>query len=97
MARKPEVVAGIAWFRPDQWQHLRSLAVDADELEETYEEWVAIAEKAIRDLARQGIFARKVDVDVNELQIWCSEQKRPLDSSARAQYAATKLPDSKSA
>ena len=97
MARKPEIVAGIAWFRADQWQHLRSLAVDADDLEETYEEWVALAEKAIGDLATQGVFARKVDVDVNELQAWCSAQKRPLDSSARAQYAATRLPDSQNA
>jgi len=94
MARKPEIVAGIAWFRADQWQLLRSLSADVDELEETYEEWVAIAEKAIEDLARQGVFARKVDVDVNELQRWCSAQKRPLDSSARAQYAAAHLPDS---
>src|SRR5436190_13564981 len=39
MPRKPEIVAGIAWFRADQWQLLRSLSTDADELEETYEEW----------------------------------------------------------
>ena len=97
MARKPEIVAGIAWFRADQWQLLRSLSTDADELEKTYEEWVAIAEKAVQDLARQGVFARKVDVDVNELQRWCSAQKRPLDSSARAQYAAAHLPDSQNA
>jgi len=92
MARKPEIVAGIAWFRADQWQLLRSLSIDADELEETYE-WVAIAEKTVQDLTRQGVLARKVDVDVNELQVWCSAQKRPLDSSARAQYAAAHLPD----
>ena len=97
IARKPEIVAGIAWFRADQWQLLRSLSTDADELEKTYEEWVAIAEKAVQDLARQGVFARKVDVDVNELQRWCSAQKRPLDSSARAQYAAAHLPDSQNA
>ena len=94
MPRKPEIVAGIAWFRADQWQLLRSLSTDADELEKTHEEWVAIAEKTVQDLARQGVFARKVDVDVNELQAWCSAQKRPLDSSARAQYAAAHLPGS---
>src|SRR5436190_2522832 len=97
MASRPEIVAGIAWFRADQWQLLRSLSTDADELEKTYEEWVAIAEKAIEDLARQGVFARKVDVDVNDLQVWCSARKRPLDSSARAQYAAAHLPDSQNA
>jgi len=75
MPAKPEIVAGIAWFRADQWQLLRSLSTDADELEKTYEEWVAIAEKTVQDLTRQGVPARKVDVDVNELQVWCSAQK----------------------
>jgi hypothetical protein len=93
MARKPEVVAGIAWFRANQWQLLRSLATDAEDLEETHEEWVKIAEKTIEDLARQGVLAQKVDVDVNELQAWCSAQNRPLDSSARAAYAAAHLRD----
>jgi hypothetical protein len=93
MARKSEVVAGIAWFRANQWQLLRSLATDAEDLEETHEEWVKIAEKTIEDLARQGVLAQKVDVDVNELQAWCSAQNRPLDSSARAAYAAAHLRD----
>ena len=93
MARKPEVVAGIAWFRANQWQLLRSLATDAGDLEETHEEWMKIAEKTIEDLARQGVLAQKVDVDVNELQAWCSAQNRPLDSSARAAYAAAHLRD----
>jgi hypothetical protein len=91
MARKPEVIVGIAWFRADQWPLLRSLATDAEDLEETHEEWVKIAEKTIEDLAKQDVLARKVDVDVNDLQAWCLAQKQPLDSSARAEYAATHL------
>jgi hypothetical protein len=91
MARKPEVVAGIAWFRANQWQLLRSLATDVGDLEETHEEWMKIAEKTIEDLAKQGVLAQKVDVDVNELQTWCAAQNRLLDSSARAAYAATHL------
>jgi len=50
MARKSEVVAGIAWFRANQWQLLRSLATDAEDLEETHEEWVKIAEKTLKIL-----------------------------------------------
>ena len=91
MAHTPEIVAGIAWFRASQWQLLRSLAADADDLEETHGEWLKIAEKTIEDLAKLGVHTQKVDVDVNELQAWCSAQKRPLDSSARAAYAAAHL------
>jgi hypothetical protein len=93
VARRPEIVSGIAWFSADQWQLLRSLATDAEDLEETHEEWVKIAEKTIEDLARQGLRAQKVDVDVNELRAWCLAQNRRLDSSARAAYAAVDLQD----
>ena len=77
MARSQTVVAGIAWFRSDQWQLLRSLASDADILEQTHAEWESLAEKTIRDLAREGLLARKVDVDVNHLRVWCIAQQRP--------------------
>jgi hypothetical protein len=93
MPRPQKVIAGIAWFRADQWQLLRSLAADPDKLEQTYSDWVTIAEKAIKDLARQGVTARKVAVDVHGLKEWCAVQQRPLDASARAAYALANLPD----
>jgi hypothetical protein len=94
MARAPKVIAGIAWFRSDQWELLRSLAADAEKLETTHAEWEAAAGKAIRDLARRGVSVRKVNVDVNELHAWCITQARPLDGSARAAYAMAQLPAS---
>ena len=86
-----EVVVGIAWFRPDQWELLRSVSVDADVLEQTHAEWEKLARQTIKDLARQGILARRVDVDVQRLQAWCAEHQRPLDASARASYATERL------
>jgi hypothetical protein len=91
MPNPPTVIAGIAWFRDDQWQLLRSLAADADSLEHTHGEWVTLAEKALQVLAQKGVSARKVNVDVNELDAWCKARNRPLDSSARADYAAEQL------
>ena len=93
MARSKTVIAGIAWFRSDQWQLLRSLASDADILEQTHAEWEGLAERTMKDLARKGLLARKVDVDVNDLRVWCVAQQRPLDAAARAEYAAARLRD----
>lgn len=93
MARLTRVIAGIAWFRSDQWELLRSLASDADTLERTHAEWESLAEKTIKGLTRGGVLARKVEVDVNDLRAWCIAQKRPLDSSARATYAEARLRD----
>ena len=88
-----EVVLGIAWFRPDQWELLRSLSVDADVLEPTHAEWEKLARRTAQDLARQGILARRVDVDVERLQAWCEAKQRPLAASARAAYATERLRD----
>jgi hypothetical protein len=93
MARAPKIIAGIAWFRRDQWSLLRSLAADPDKLEQSHSEWIRHAEKAIKTLKKQGVSARKVDVEVNALQRWCAEQGRPLDGAARAAYAAAHLRD----
>lgn len=93
MTHPQRVVAGIAWFRSDQWQLLRSLASDPDVLEQTHAEWETFAENGMKDLAREGVVVRKVDVDVNDLRAWCIGQKRPLDGAARAEYAATRLRD----
>jgi len=87
------VVVGIAWFRPDQWELLRSLSADAEVLEPTHAEWQKLARRTVRDLAGQGILARRVDVDVDRLQAWCKAQDRPLDASARAAYATERLRD----
>ena len=91
MSSSPEVVVGIAWFRPEQWELLRSVSVDVDVLEQTHAEWEKLARKTMTDLARQAILARKVDVDVEHLLAWCEAQQRPLDASARATYAAERL------
>ena len=91
MDSSQEVVLGIAWFRPEQWELLREVAVDADVLESTHAEWETLARRTIKDLAQQGILARRIDVDVERLQAWCAEHQRPLDASARAAYASERL------
>jgi hypothetical protein len=57
-------------------------------LEESYDEWVAMAEKAIRELEASGMIIERVPVNTTDLIAWCSEQGRPIDGSARAEFAA---------
>ena len=85
------VVTGIAWYRRDQWRRLREVASDADELEESYDDWLAGAQKALVQMALSGVQARRVDVDVDALIRWCQAEGRPVDSAARAAYAALQL------
>lgn len=58
-ARKGKPVVGIAWYRPQQWQRLREVAVDIDMIEQTHAEWLAVATKTLNDLRREGYGASR--------------------------------------
>jgi hypothetical protein len=87
----PNMIVGIAWYRPDQYALLRALAVDSDSMAETHEERQADVARTMDDLRQRGVTTRKVDVDIRELAAWCEEQGRVLDGAARAAYAAQKV------
>jgi len=89
--REAKMVTGCAWYRAEQWDRLREISVDRDGLGETYEEWVANAEESLRKMRKVGIYAEKVEVDVEGLLAWCRAQDREVDGAARAGYAAEML------
>ncbi len=82
---------GVAWYRREQWDRLLEISSDRDELEDTYDEWVAMAEKRVKELGQHGYMHRKVDVDVEELVSWCNTQNRPVDGTARTEFVILKL------
>ena len=82
---------GIAWYRRDQWTQLRELASDVERLEESYEDWLAGAQRALVQMTVAGVRAQRVDVDLDELERWCRREDRPLDSAARAAFVAWRL------
>jgi hypothetical protein len=82
---------GVAWFRQAEWDRLRASAADPGVLERSYAEWLAVFERSMRTLRDAGVMAEKVEVRVAELEAWCLEEKRPLDSAARSEFAALLL------
>jgi len=86
-----DIVMGVAWYRPEQWARLRQVSSDVDELEETHEEWLRTAERTLGELTRHEMKIRKVDVDVEELVLWCEGEGRAVDASARADFVTGKL------
>ena len=87
----PDVVAGFAWYRREQWARLRELASDRDKLDNSYDEWLAGAQKALLATALAGVSAKRVDVDVDALFRWCQAEGRSVDSAARAAFVAKEL------
>ena len=89
--RQVDTVIGVSWYRPEQWDRLLQIATDREVLEDTYEEWKAIAEKSLKKFAMLGYHLRKVDIDVEELLGWCKVHNLSVDGAARSKFAAEKL------
>ena len=91
---KQKMVVGFAWYRPAQWQRVRDTSSDADDLEDTYEEWLRLAEQKLTELKAGGLRVEKVDVDSEQLILWCNERGLEMNAQARSRYTAEKLRDS---
>jgi hypothetical protein len=88
---EPVQVLGVAWYRPEQWSKLLEVADDRADLEQTHEAWEATARRTLAVLAQSGVWARKVEVDVDELVRWCRADGRAIDGAARAEFVERKL------
>ncbi len=82
---------GIAWYSREDWPKLKALAADPGIIEETYDEWLQVAERIRRQLRAQGLEPERVEVKVDALLEWCREEGRPLDAAARSAFVAELL------
>ena len=86
-----ETKLGVAWYRKEQWERLRSVSSDRDGLETAFEEWEESAKRKFNELRIAGNAVEKVDVDVEELVTWCKGRGMEIDGKARSHFVADKL------
>ena len=79
---------GVSWYTEVEWAKVKAVAVDSERLEETYAEWLKMAERALADLRATGIGAEKSYVNALELLAWCLAHNKPNDGAARAQFVS---------
>ena len=90
-ASQDRIVVGFAWYRPEQWQRVRDISSDAPALEDSYEEWLSLAEQKLKELSSSGMRVEKVDVHSEQLILWCNERHLEVNAQARSRFAAEKL------
>ena len=86
-----QIVTGVAWYRPEQWQRLREISEDVDNLEETYDAWLQTAERMLRNGIPAGVVVEKIDIDVEEVLAWCNVRGLPMNASSRTQFVAERV------
>jgi len=91
--RYPKLFRGVVvpWYTPTSWPKMRAVAVDRENLHDTFEEFERASAARLKDVASAGHPVEKVEIDVDALIAWCSAEKRPLNSMARQEFAMRTL------
>ena len=89
--RQSQIVTGVAWYRREQWERLREVSEDVDNLEETYDAWLQTAERMIRDGIPKDVIVEKIDIDVEEVLAWCNVQRLPMNAASRARFVSERV------
>jgi hypothetical protein len=90
-SNESQIVTGVAWYRPEQWERLREVSEDVDNLEETYDAWRKTAEQLIRDGIPTDVRVEKIDVDVEEVLAWCNFHGLPMNASSRSRFVSERV------
>jgi hypothetical protein len=88
--KEPEIV-GIACYRSEDWARLREISEDADDLEESWQEWKTANDRFLRDCLSRGFVCYEVQVDLDELIAFCRQRRIPVNGDFRAMFAAEKI------
>jgi len=83
-----DVNVGVGWYTEKEWAKVKAAAADPERFEETYAEWVEVAEDALAKLRSAGIHADRCYVVAAELLAWCLAHGRPNDGPARAAFVS---------
>lgn len=87
---KPHENVGVVWYTEEEWGKMKNLCADKDHFEETYEEWAAMATRALADMKKAGLMGKKVFVGADEFKNWCAAYSLPLTASSRSEYVLEK-------
>lgn len=83
-----EINIAMCWYKEEQWERLKEIVADPDNIEDTYQQWRKDAEKALSELKTNGVNVKKVLVDTEEMLLWANDQGYKLNGEARSEYAA---------
>lgn len=80
--------AGIPWYRREDWDALKRIFVDPDDLHDTFDEWRKAAGNLESNLRRDGHVVERAYIDPETFPDWCRSRGLNIDARARSQFAS---------
>ena len=80
-------VPGLVWYENEQdWRAIRDASSDSEVFDDSYQGWLALAERRLAELLEAGIETAKVYLTPDDFSEWCRARSKVADASARTQY-----------
>ena len=79
---------GVGWYTEDEWAKVKASAQDPERFEETFQEWLSMANNALEQLRKTGINAEKSFVSSGALLAWCLVHDKPNTAASRAEFVS---------
>jgi hypothetical protein len=81
-------IVGVAWYKKEDYETLKRLFTDGENLPETYDEWLKKAEGRLDEFRRNGQAFQKVYIDPDTFPAWCASRGIDIDAKARTRFSA---------
>ncbi|RYZ64052.1 MAG: hypothetical protein EOP08_09760 [Proteobacteria bacterium] len=78
--------AGIPWYRRATYDRVLEVMTDSERLPETYDAWLARAERAIEQARNVGLQTLKAHLDPDQFLVWCDEHDLEPNNFARLAF-----------
>lgn len=82
---------GVGDYRKEDYQEIYRLSEDKDNMEETWEEWKANKNRAIKNLQKMGLKTIDIIVTPKELVKYCREKGLKINGKSRANFISFKV------
>ena len=88
---KEDDVVGVGWYEESQWDLLLKHAVDKEDLEPTYSDYVAGLTESIENLTKIGLKVERIPLDIKQMIKRCKERGYIFDGESRSVYISLKI------
>jgi hypothetical protein len=79
-------ITGMSWYYEEDFEHIKKLLVDRDNIGKSYKDWLRMAEKGYDQLISSGHLVEKVFINSKYFPKWCEKNNLVLDSKARLRF-----------
>lgn len=84
-----KIIAGMVWYRSEDYEHILKIMEDAAKLPRTYKSWLLQAEANEKMANYRGFITVRAFINPEIFPDWCRRHGHNIDADARNQFANT--------